>query len=229
MEAELAGQVAEVRRRTEQLSASRRRLLSARDDERRRLVVALERRVLPHLTTVAARLETIRRPGDGVSGALALPEQCAVETESALDELREITRGLFPTLLERRGLAPALSAHFAKQGSVALTVETSADRRFDFAVESATYLFCVEAANAVGGSADITLAVQSEHVEITVVGTGLRGTEDMQLAVDRVEAIGGEMSIAASPDGVPVLRARVPLNRTGSAPNLTDLSGSSRH
>jgi hypothetical protein len=69
--------------------------------------------------------------------------------------------GLFPTLLERRGLASALSAHLAKQGSVALTVETSADRRFDFAVESATYLFCVEAANAVGGSADVTLAVQS--------------------------------------------------------------------
>ncbi|HEX2317960.1 MAG TPA: hypothetical protein VHJ18_03155, partial [Streptosporangiaceae bacterium] len=120
--------------------------------------------------------------------------------------------GLFPTLLERRGLAPALSAHFAKQGLVALTVEPSADRRFDSAVEAATYLFCIEAAaNAVGGSADITIAVQSEHVEITVEGTELTGTGDIQLAVDRVEAIGGESSVVASPEGRQALLAQIPL------------------
>jgi hypothetical protein len=217
MEAELAGQVAEVRRRTEQLSASRRRLLSARDDERRRLAIALDRRVLPHLRTVAERLETVPSQGDGANGALALPEQCAVETESALDELREISRGLFPTLLERRGLAPALSAHFAKQGLVTLTIEPSADRRFDSAVEAATYLFCIEAANAVAGSADITLAVQSEHVEITVEGTELTGTEDIQLAADRIAAIGGEASVITRRDGSPALRARIPLPRVSAS------------
>jgi hypothetical protein len=211
MEAELAAQVAQVRRHNEKLSASRRRLLSARDDERRRLAVALDRQVLPHLTTVADRLGKLPSNGAGARVARALPEQCALETESALDELREISRGLFPTLLERRGLAPALSAHFAKQGLVALTVEPSADRRFDSAVEAATYLFCIEAANAVGGSADITIAVQSEHVEITVEGTELTGTGDIQLAVDRVEAIGGETAVLTSSNGRPGLQAQIPL------------------
>jgi signal transduction histidine kinase len=186
-------------------------LLSARDDERRRLAVALDRQVLPHLNTVADRLRSLPSIGAGARVARALPEQCALETESALDELREISRGLFPTLLERRGLAPALSAHFAKQGLVALTVEPSADRRFDSAVEAATYLFCIESANAVGGSADITIAVQSEHVEVTVEGTELTGTGDIQLSVDRVEAIGGETSVVAGPEGRQALLAQIPL------------------
>lgn len=76
---------------------------------------------------------------------------------------------------------------------------------------TAQCLFCIEAANAVGGSADITIAVQSEHVGITVEGTELTGTGDIQLAVDRVEAIGGEMSVLTSSNGRLGLQAQIPL------------------
>jgi hypothetical protein len=220
MEAELAARVEDLHRHTMQLSASRQRLLAARDDEQRRLARAISTRVTPRLRQIAEGLAVT--PGainDRPLEPIGQLETYAQTAESALGELREISRGLLPVLLERRGLAPALSTHFAHEaGNVSLRVDDPAAGRYDSAVEAAMYLFCVEATRAVGGSADITVAEPSGRLVVTVVGTELADADDMQLAVDRVEAIGGETSALTSPGGRPALRAEIPLRNPASQP-----------
>ena len=56
-------------------------------------------------------------------------------------------RGVFPALLDRRGLIPALSAQLdLTHPHTRLDVDETADRRLDRAVEAAGYLFCVQVA-----------------------------------------------------------------------------------
>ena len=69
------------------------------------------------------------------------------ETELALEELRKVVRGVFPALLERRGLRPALAAQLDVTHPLAqLEVDDSADRRLDRAAEAAAYVFSTEVA-----------------------------------------------------------------------------------
>ena len=70
-------------------------------------------------------------------------------TTAALDQLRTLTRGIFPTTLARSGIGPALASHFAGAGDgTSLHVDDSAaDRRFPSRVETAAYFCCTRAAD----------------------------------------------------------------------------------
>jgi hypothetical protein len=97
LEAELSARVAELSRQAEELQRARRDLLAARDGERARLAMALDRRVVSHLATLPADLARLsvlveQAPGDT---AQVLGRHLE-EVGRALEELRELTRGLAP-------------------------------------------------------------------------------------------------------------------------------------
>ena len=122
-------------------------------------------------------------------------EHLVDETNAALESLRALTRGLFPTQLARAGLARALSSHLARNGSaVTLHVEPAADRRFAARVEAAVYFCCVEAVRAGSGATRIDLRIVASELVVQIDGLA-RGQIDVQAIVDRVEAAGGRLSL----------------------------------
>ena len=80
---------------------------------------AIQRRVVPHLATVDAAL------GQRSDVSNADLDRLIAETECALEELREVCRGVFPALLERRGLVPALTGYLSAASAAAAPGECS--------------------------------------------------------------------------------------------------------
>jgi len=129
--------------RSRELAASRRRLVGVEDEERERLAGAIQRRVVPHLSPIAAELSADLDVADPELPAVL--DRLIEDAEKVLEELRIVVRGVFPALLQRRGLGAALSAELdAIASPVALDVDESMGGRLDPAVEAAAYLFCVE-------------------------------------------------------------------------------------
>ena len=144
LEAELAARVRQGKAQSAELEASRRRLLDAEDQARERLADTIEQRVVPHLRAVDTALGTITAAQPSPPSRL---EPLIAQTEDALEELRTVCRGLFPALLQRRGLIPALSAQLDRtHPHTLLDVDDTARRWFDPAVEAAGYLFAVDVA-----------------------------------------------------------------------------------
>ncbi|WP_432875252.1 hypothetical protein ACQPYH_23775 [Kribbella sp. CA-245084] len=190
MESELAAHVAALDATTGALAESRRRLVAADDATRQRLESAIARDVLSHLAPIPERLSTLHVAGSGVAAAAEL-ERLVTSANTALESLRELTHGVFPTQLARSGLSRALRSHLARNGTVAvLQVEPAADRRFPAGVEAAAYFCCVEALRAGSTAARIDLAIVEEDLVVRVHGVA-RGAIDVQSIVDRIEAVGG--------------------------------------
>jgi signal transduction histidine kinase len=222
LESELAARVEQGRAQSAQLAASRRRLIGVEDEARERLAEAIQRRVVPHLHEVDTELTT----GPARHSMQDL-EPLIGEAEAALDELRTVCRGVFPALLDRRGLIPALAGQLARTHPHALLdVDDSADRRLDRAVEAAAYLFSVEVAPRDRPSV-ITLRVDDGQLVATVIGDipgaapGLRAPRPgWQHARDRVAALDGEVDVQSN-DLETTVPAVIPLDaRHGNAPTM---------
>jgi signal transduction histidine kinase len=199
MDADLQRHLVELDRRAQALAESRGRILAARDSERRRLEAAVTREVTSHLTALPGGLGSVPE----VDRA-DLPGQIGEwleRTTDALESLRELTRGVFPTQLERVGLGAALTSYAARHGLAGLlTVDPSmSGRRFDPHTETAAYFCFVEALGA-DGSATGDIAVRDGDLVLRV--DGARTDMDVQAMADRVEAVGGSLSIDANQQSV---------------------------
>ena len=152
--AELSGQVARLSRRTDELAESRRRLITAADAERSRLERAIAREVLLHLQPLPDRLRQLSSARAGAERPVdpSSLEPLVESLNTALEALREITRGVFPAQLVRSGLPMALTSLLARTGSARRLVVTdlATDRRFDPRVEAAAYFCVVEAVHDLG-------------------------------------------------------------------------------
>jgi signal transduction histidine kinase len=206
MQAELGSHVAELDRQTAELGASYRRLVEAGDAERRRIEGAISRDVLPQLTGVPAALDRLCL-GDGAADTL---DRLVTAATEALESLRDLTRGVFPTLLARAGLGPALSAYLVRSGRpVPLELhETVVGRRFPARFEATVYFCCTEAVAETDRPMHVELSVLEGQLVLQI--TGARpGPATRQAMVDRVEALRG--SLALHEGALPVLEVRLPL------------------
>ena len=210
--AELSGQVDQLGHHTLELAESRRRLITAGDAERSRLERAIAGQVLPHLTPLPDRLRQISHPERQGPAALDLaPLGPLVESlNSALEALREITRGVFPAQLARSGLPTALGSLLARTKSTGrLVVEDSARaRRFDPRVEAAAYFCVAEAARDLGAPLVVALSVRAHQLRLSVSGSD-RGGLPLGHMRDRVEAAAGSVSMTGE-DGHTVVEVWLP-------------------
>jgi hypothetical protein len=194
LELQLAARVAELDRTASELARARVRIIEADDAVRRELEAAISREVVPHLVAVADGLGTV--------GIGALVD----DVNRALEALRELTRGVFPTQLARSGLEAALRSVLARRGQQAtLTVHPSATGlRFDPRVETAVYLCCAAAVRRAPGPTDVALRVDGGTLDLRVAVVG-PDRLDLQGIEDRMNAVGGVL--VAEEDG---LTLRVP-------------------
>jgi len=206
----------------QELRESRRRIVHAQDEERRKIERNIHDGVQQHLVALAvqARLaETlVGREEDKQHKALSgLQEGLQV----ALDELRDLARGIYPPLLADKGLAAALDAQ-ARRAAVPTTVVADGIDRYPKEIESAIYFSVLEgltnvAKYAEASSAEIRLTQNDGRVSFSVTddgkgfnpretryGTGLQGI------ADRLAAIDGTFDIRSEPGTGTILTGAVP-------------------
>jgi GAF domain-containing protein/uncharacterized membrane protein YidH (DUF202 family) len=204
METQLADHVDALAHTTQELTESRARILEADVEARRELEAAISREVLPQLLAMPDRLRSARiavatgSPANGLDLLIA-------GTAEALESLRELTRGVFPTQLTRSGLEPALRSFLARNAAAPAFVVDPSVRglRFPARVETAVYFCCVEAARL--GPERIELGIEEAELVLRI-GTMPGPSVDVQQVTDRAEAVGGSVSLDS---GVLVLRVPV--------------------
>ena len=203
---------AELEQRLEQLGASRRRLVAAQDAERRRLERDLHDGAQHDL--VALRMKLGLAEGEAAASGsrlTALLSEVGEETAAALENIRQLARGLYPPLLESQGLAAALTAH-SRRLPIQVDVRATRDR-FTREIETAVYFCCIEALqNAVKHAAadHAWILIKSLETQLRFeVGDDGRGFDlgahrdgtGLQNITDRIEALGGTIRIESGTAG----------------------------
>ena len=171
----------------------------------------------------------------GPRRALALIDEAAAEANEVQDALRDVARGIFPPLLADRGVVPALESAARKLAAPIGVHSTGIEGRFDPHAEAATYFCCVEALRSAdrraGGSpvqveirgGDGWVAFEIRDRAHGIGEAALAGT-DLQVMVDRVEAVGGRLEVRSAPEGTTV-SGRVPA-QPAAAHSAASRSGS---
>jgi hypothetical protein len=214
LSAELAGQVEQLRTSTLHLAESRRRLITAGDAERSRLERAIAAEVLLHVRQLPDRLRHLALGSPPARQELGPSLTPLIDSlASALEALREITRGVFPAQLTRSGLPPAVSSLLARPGSRGRLVIGSdvAGRRFEAGVEAAVYFCIAEGARELEHPLVVRIGVRDDHLHVVLTGGNpTRGLSASHMR-DRVEAVGGSIGVRADARDTTV-SVRVPLH-----------------
>ena len=178
--------------RTRELTASRGRIIEAGDTERRRLEAAIAREVLPTMTALRERPGSRRTASRDGADDVA---RCVDRATGALEALRELTRGIYPTLLTRSGLAPALTSFADRRGlsrTACASTRASPASRFPERVEAAAYFCCTRGgrARAPGRLGHRSPGRRLARGDDPQASTRRRGSTVSAMS-DRVEACGG--------------------------------------
>jgi signal transduction histidine kinase len=218
-----AGLVLRNVRLIEDLRASRQRLVAAQDEERRRIERNIHDGAQQQLVALAVQLKLVRQMLDrdpATVGPMVDGLQAAATT--ALEDLRDLARGIYPPLLADKGLAAALDSQ-ARKAAVPVSVSADAVGRYPQEIEAAVYFCSLEALNNVAkyagsSAAEVHLAQENGHLTFTVhddgagfdpettgYGTGLHGM------ADRLDAIGGDLTVDSAPGRGTTIRGCVPV------------------
>ena len=205
----------------EDLSASRARLVQAGDEQRRKLERNLHDGAQQRLVSLALTIRLARRQLESNAEAVAASlEGAAKELDLALEELRELARGLHPAALTEQGLGPALEG-VANRLPIEVDVSAPAERLPEN-IEATAYYIVSEALTNVAKHAQATKA----KVEMTVAGDVLkfeitddgRGGADPSAGSgilglrDRAEAVGGTLFVISPPGKGTLVTAQLPLS-----------------
>ncbi len=205
----------------EQLAASRARIVEAESSERRRLERNLHDGAQQRLVGLSLSLRETEAALDGdPEAARQLLSDARRELSLALDELRELARGIHPALLTDRGLGAALEAAAAR---TPLPVEVTAipEERLPEPVEVAAYFLVAEAltnvakhSRANGATVAITRTDGRARIEVRDDGKGGAAMGDgsglLGLA-DRVEALGGRFEVDSEHGAGTAVIGEIPL------------------
>jgi signal transduction histidine kinase len=210
---------AELRSKVEQLSRSRARIVESGDAARRRLERDLHDGAQQRLVSLALSLRMLGSRLDDDPDAARELEFARSELDQALEELRELARGIHPSLLSDRGLDAAIEG-LAHRAPLPVELEGKPGERLPEPVESAAYFVVAEAltnvakySQATHASVNVTRDDGQVLVEVSDdgvggadpgTGSGLRGL------LDRVSALGGRLEVDSRPGQGTTVRAEIP-------------------
>jgi signal transduction histidine kinase len=192
------------------LDKSRVRILAAADESRRRIERDLHDGAQQRLATLAVQLRAAA--GNLTTGPEELRdvlEQAANEVTAALNEVRDIARGIHPAVLSQGGLAPALQA-LARRSAVPVRLAVSTSGRPAEHIEVTAYYIVSElltnvAKHARASVVRVTVEQRDKTLHLSVRDDGVGGADPARGSGliglrDRVEAIGGT-AVIQSPAG----------------------------
>ena len=230
--ADLAGQVGLVLKnaglreqllaRLEEIRASRLRLVAAQDAERRRIERNIHDGAQQQLVALAIKLSiTESMIGTDTEGERELLAELREDAAGAVEELRDLARGIYPPLLASMGLVAALEAQ-ARKAPVPTSVTADGVGRYPQDVEAAVYFCVLEALQNVAkyahaSRAEVRLAASGHGLRFEVTddgagfdpqsrgyGTGLQGM------ADRLHAHGGSLDVRSAPGAGTTVSGRLP-------------------
>ncbi len=208
-----------------ELTTSRARIVAAADQARRRIERDLHDGAQQRLVSLALQLRAAQAAVPPELGELGADlARAAAEATGALEEVREIARGIHPAVLAEGGLRLALKA-LARRSPIPVDLQVHADRRLPEPVEVSAYYIIAEALtnaarHARASTATVTVTVAGDVLRVAVRddgaggadfarGTGLAGLKD------RVDALGGRLFLHSPPGAGTTLRAELPLTTNG--------------
>jgi signal transduction histidine kinase len=204
----------------QELQASRARIVAAGDEERRRLERNLhdgaqQRLVSLSLSLRLAQTQLHKDP----QVAEQLLDSAREELAQALEELRELARGIHPAILTDRGLDAALEA-LASRAPLPVEIERG-EANLPPPVEAAAYYVVSEALANVAKYADassvrVSVAQQNGVACVEVSDDGVGGADPAQGSglrglADRVGALNGTLEVESVRGGGTTIRAEIPL------------------
>jgi signal transduction histidine kinase len=207
----------------EDLRESRRRIVAAQDERAKALERNIHDGAQQQLVALTVKLRILGQiAGRDPERTAEMAANLQHEATEALENLRDLARGIYPPLLADQGLGAALEAQ-ARKAAVPVSFETDGIGRYSQSVESAVYFCCLEALQNVSKYAHAT------HVEIRLeatpdelifevaddgrgfdmssrrYGSGLVGM------ADRMEAIGGVLEVRSRPKIGTEVEGRIPV------------------
>ena len=199
-----------------QLRASRTRLLLNADAERRAIESVIHDGIQQELVAIAVKLQLARRlaPSDPTA-AQGLLDEIEQEVRGALDGVRAVSDAIYPSVLAARGLAEAVRGA-AAAGGLAVRIEANELARHPPEVEGAFYFCCREAlkiAATFGGRPILRVWEEDDALQLEVAGVAASPDlpeSDLTELGDRVETLGGRLTIASDPEGGTRLSAAIP-------------------
>jgi signal transduction histidine kinase len=203
-----------------ELRISRARIVEAASVERRRLERNLHDGAQQRLVSLSLFIRlALGKVRDDPEGAETLLTNASDELARALEELRELARGIHPAVLTDRGLEPALHS-LVTRVPVPVTVAEAPKERLPEPVEAAAYYVVAEAltnvvkyANAKAATVRVSRDNGRAVVEVADDGVGgadLQGGSGLRGLRDRVEALGGTLEVDSREGAGTTLVARLP-------------------
>jgi signal transduction histidine kinase len=218
-----AGLTEELLDSIEQLRTSRQRLVTAQDEERRKLERNLHDGAQQQLVALTVKLGLLERLVErDPAQARTIASQLQGDATDALEELRDLARGIYPPLLADKGLVAALESQ-ARKSSVPVTIEADGVGRYAREAEAAVYFSCLEALQNVAkyasaSRATVTLRDGAGQLRFEVTddgvgfdagsssyGTGLQGI------ADRLAALDGGIEVRSAPGAGTTVAGSLPV------------------
>jgi signal transduction histidine kinase len=204
-----------------ELIASRARLVAASDEARRRFERDLHDGVQQRLVSIALELHGVQAiaPSEDkqLNGELAHVRRGLA---GALEDLRELSRGIHPAILSEGGLGPAVRA-LARRSAVPVELNLSIDERLAEHVEVGAYYVVSEALtnaakHAQASKVEVAAHVLGDTLQLNFDDDGVGGADPARGSgltglMDRVAALGGTIAIASPPGRGTSLRVELPV------------------
>jgi signal transduction histidine kinase len=204
-----------------ELAASRRRIVAASDETRRRIERDLHDGTQQRLVSLglAVRAAEVNLPPERQDLRDEL-SRVAMGLADAVEDLQEISRGIHPAILSKGGLVPALQA-LAHRSAIPVDLEITTDVRLAEPIEVAAYFVASEAfANVAKHSQasriELSLATRDGSLLLSIRDDGIGGADSEHGSglvglQDRVEALGGTLTVASPEGGGTSLAVTLPL------------------
>jgi signal transduction histidine kinase len=204
-----------------ELAASRARVMAAADEARRRIERDLHDGAQQRLVTLAIALQRAEaKVLPGQEELRADVSRVAAGLTGALEELREMSRGIHPAVLAEGGLSPALKA-LGRRSPVRVKLDVRFDHRLPDPVEVAAYYIVSEALTNASKHANasrvwISLRVEERALYLSIRDDGMGGADPSRGSgliglKDRVEAVGGTIEIKSPPGSGTQIDVEVPV------------------
>lgn len=208
--------------------ASRLRILAAGDRQRRRVERNLHDGAQQRLVGLALTLRLATRQAKGDPALAELLSEAVGELDDAIEELRELARGLHPAILSDAGLAGGLET-LAERPGIPVDLSVDLPDRLPSTVEVCAYYFVAEAlanANKHSGATHVTVraTVDGAGLDLAVSDDGRGGAaaasgSGLEGLADRVGAIGGHLVIRSDPGRGTTVAAHMPLQAPSALPH----------
>jgi PAS domain S-box-containing protein len=212
--------VTERERHLDELRASRARIVEAENAERRRLERNLHDGAQQRLVSIslALRLAQAKLATDHEAAGDIL-SRAGDELALALEELRELARGIHPAVLSDHGLAAALKS-LAGRSPVPVQVASVPEERLPAPVEAAAFFVVSEslaniAKYAQASQARVTVTRANGRAVVEVLDDGVGGADPergsgLRGLSDRIEALDGSLDVSSPPGGGTKVLAEIP-------------------